>query len=380
MVGADVQVVAYYFPEYHADPHNDRWHGQGWTEWDLVKRAEPRYPGHRQPRQPLWGYADEADPNVQAIKIDSAADHGLAAWIWDWYWYEEGPFLSRALDDGYLQAQNRMRLPFALMWANHDWLDIHPAKRHGSPQILLPGTLSPNAFARATAHITERYFSQSNYWRVGGGLYFSIYEVMNLVRSLGDLTSTRKALDAWRNELARLGLGPLHLNAVVWGLRILQTEHKIEGVNQVVSALGFDSVTSYVWIHHQPLSTFPETDYATYARLASEDWRRFRNEYHVPYFPNVTMGWDSSPRTVQSDRYDPVGYPFMATLGGNTPSAFKQALVEARVFLAEGRTQPEILTINAWNEWTEGSYLEPDTQYGLEYLQAIKQVFGHNLA
>ena len=380
MVGADVQVVAYYFPEYHADPHNDRWHGQGWTEWDLVKRAEPRYPGHRQPRQPLWGYADEADPNVQAIKIDSAADHGLAAWIWDWYWYEEGPFLSRALDDGYLQAQNRMRLPFALMWANHDWLDIHPAKRHGSPQILLPGTLSPNAFARATAHITERYFSQSNYWRVGGGLYFSIYEVMNLVRSLGDLTSTRKALDAWRNELARLGLGPLHLNAVVWGLRILKTEHKIEDVNQVVSALGFDSVTSYVWIHHQPLSTFPETDYATYARLASEDWRRFRSEYYVPYYPNVTMGWDSSPRTVQSDRYDPVGYPFMATLGGNTPSAFKQALVEARVFLAEGRTQPEILTINAWNEWTEGSYLEPDTQYGLEYLQAIKQVFGHNLA
>lgn len=380
MVGTEVQVAAYYFPEYHTDPHNDRWHGQGWTEWDLVKRAEPRYPGHRQPRQPLWGYADEADPNVQVIKIDSAADHGLAAWIWDWYWYEEGSFLSRALDEGYLQAQNRMRLPFALMWANHDWLDIHPAKRHGSPQVLLPGTLSPNAFARATAHITERYFSQSNYWRVGGGLYFSIYEVMNLVRSLGDLTSTRKALDSWRNELARLGLGPLHLNAVVWGLRILQTEHKIEDVNQVVSTLGFDSVTSYVWIHHQPLSTFPETDYASYARLASADWHRFRSEYHVPYYPNVTMGWDSSPRTVQSDRYDPVGYPFMATLGGNTPEAFKQALLEAQVFLAEGRTQPRILTINAWNEWTEGSYLEPDTQYGLEYLQAIKQVFDHESA
>lgn len=380
MVGTDVQVAAYYFPEYHADPHNDRWHGQGWTEWELVKRAEPRYPGHRQPRQPLWGYTDEADPNVQAMKIDSAADHGLAAWIWDWYWYEDGPFLNRALDEGYLQAQNRARLPFALMWANHDWLDIHPAKRYGSPQILLPGTLSTGAFATATAHITECYFSQPNYWRVDGGLYFSIYEVMNLVRSLGDLTSTHKALDSWRNELARLGLGPLHLNAVVWGLRILQTEHKIEDVNQVVSALGFDSVTSYVWIHHQPLSTFPETDYTTYAQLASADWRRFRNEYRVPYFPNVTMGWDSSPRTVQSDRYDPIGYPFMATLGGNTPAAFKQALLDAQVFLAEGSTQPKILTINAWNEWTEGSYLEPDTQHGLEYLQAIKQAFGRDPA
>jgi hypothetical protein len=377
-MAAEVRVAAYYFPEYHADPHNDRWHGTGWTEWDLVKRAEPRYPGHRQPRQPLWGYGDEADPNVQAVKIDAAADHGLSAWIWDWYWYEDGPFLNRALDQGYLSAPNRDRLSFALMWANHDWLDIHPAKRQGPPQVLLPGVLSPAAFARATGHITEHYFTRSNYWRVGGGLYFSIYEVMNLVRSLGDLTSTRRAFDNWRNELARLGLGPLHLNAVVWGLRILQTEHKIEDVNQVVSALGFDSVTSYVWIHHQPLNCFPETDYTTYARLASADWRRFRSEYHVPYYPNVTMGWDASPRTVQSDRYDPVGYPFMATLGGNSPDAFKQSLVDVRAFLEEDRTQPAILTINAWNEWTEGSYVEPDTEYGLGYLQAIKQVFGRN--
>ncbi len=370
-----IQVAAYYFPEYHSDAHNDRWHGQGWTEWELVRQARPRFDGHYQPNIPLWGYGDEADPAIQALKIAAAADHGLAAWIWDWYWYEDGPFLNRALEQGYLRAENRQRLPFALMWANHDWLDIHPAKHHGQAQLLAPGRISPTAFERALAYIAERYFSQPNYWRVSGGLYFSIYEVMNLVNTCGGLTAARKALDNWRERVCKLGLGELHLNAVVWGLRILQTEHKIDDVNQIVQALGFDSVTSYVWIHHQPLSRFPATDYQEYMCSAVTDWARFRAQYQVPYFPNVTMGWDPSPRTVQTDGYDPVGYPFTATLSGNTPAAFQQALEHARSFLLEGRTVPPVLTINAWNEWTEGSYLEPDTRSGCGYLEAIKRVF-----
>jgi hypothetical protein len=88
------------------------------------------------------------------------------------------------------------------------------------------------------------------------------------------------------------------------------------------------------------------------------------------------MGWDSSPRTVQSDIFDNVGYPFTPILSGNTPEAFRRSLLEARAFLDKGRTNPKILTVNAWNEWTEGSYLEPDTLHGMGYLEAIRDVFG----
>jgi hypothetical protein len=89
----------------------------------------------------------------------------------------------------------------------------------------------------------------------------------------------------------------------------------------------------------------------------------------------VTMGWDSSPRTVQSDVFANHGYPFMATVGGNTPAAFKQALQSVKKFLDERPAQPPIFNINAWNEWTEGSYLEPDTVNRLAYLEAIHGVF-----
>jgi len=98
------EVAVCYFPNYHVDPRNEAAHGPGRTEWELVQRAEPEFRRHRQPRVPLWGYEDEADPAAMARKIGTAADHGIAAFLFDWYYYDDGPFLQRALEEGFLRA------------------------------------------------------------------------------------------------------------------------------------------------------------------------------------------------------------------------------------------------------------------------------------
>ena len=121
------EVAVYYFPNYHVDSINEKWHGKGWTEWDLVKAAQPRFEGHLQPKVPVWGYFNEADPKWAAKEIDLAADHGIDVFIYDWYWYETtGQYLQEGLEKGFLKASNNKRLKFALMWANHDWMNIHP--------------------------------------------------------------------------------------------------------------------------------------------------------------------------------------------------------------------------------------------------------------
>ncbi|MFC3767947.1 glycoside hydrolase family 99-like domain-containing protein [Paenibacillus sp. GCM10012303] len=373
---SNIQVAAYYFPNYHPDPRNDQWHGKGWTEWELVRRATPRFEGHNQPKVPLWGYEDESDPLVMGKKIDAAASHGIDAFIFDWYWYEDGPYLQGALERGFLNAPNNDRMQFALMWANHDWLDIHPATRSRPYKTLAPGAVSRKAFREACEHMIRTYFAHPSYLRVDGKLYMSIYELMSLVAGFGSIGQMREALEQFRGMVREAGLGELHLNAVVWGVQILPGEKEVTNANEMLELLGFDSVASYVWIHHHKLEKFPETPYDEIREKAKGTMETLSRQYRLPYYPNVTMGWDSSPRTIQSDRFDPLGYPYMAMLADNTPERFERALREAKAFLAN-RSGPgeSILTINAWNEWTEGSYLEPDTVNGMAYLEAVRNVF-----
>ncbi|MDR1284012.1 MAG: glycoside hydrolase family 99-like domain-containing protein [Opitutaceae bacterium] len=370
------ELAAYYFPNYHLDARNKALHGPGWTEWELLKRAEPRFAGHYQPRVPQWGYQDEADPAVMAQKIAAAADHGLDAFIFDWYWYDDGAFLQRALDEGFLRAKNNHRLKFALMWANHDWIDLHPAKippLSGSfPALLYPGRVTWQTWTRIIDHCIGRYFSHPSYWHVGGCPYFSIYEPGKLLESFGGIKGARRALDYFRERAVEAGFPGVHLNAIVWNSPILPGESRPLDPARLVAQPGFDSVTSYVWIHHAEMEKFPEASYDRAFERYCDYWRHADQTLPVPYFPNVTVGWDSSPRTVQSDLYQNRGYPFGSILAGNTPERFGRALRETRERLLASDAPLKIITLNAWNEWTEGSYLEPDERHGLAYLQAIK--------
>jgi Glycosyltransferase WbsX len=369
------QVGAYYFPGFHPDPRVSIDHGPGWTEWELLRRAEPKFPGHRQPKIPLWGFEDESKPDVFAKKIAAAADHGLTHFLFDWYWYD-GPFLNGALDSGYLQAPNNRRLKFALMWANHDWFDIQPAKLHGPGTLLHPGVVNRDVFETVTDHVIEKYFKHPSYWTIDNRPYFSVYELFRLVNGLGGPEATRAALDHFREKTKRAGFAGLHLNAVMWGVQILPGEQNIQNVAQLLAALNFDSVTSYVWIHHVKLPDFPVTSYE-YAMAGMEQYSsKAGGETGLPYFPNVTMGWDASPRTCQSDLFINRSYPFMPTLGGNTPAAFETALRRVKSYLDRNESARRICTLNAWNEWTEGSYLEPDSVNQMAYLEAVKTVFG----
>jgi hypothetical protein len=379
MMTSKIQIAAYYFPNYHPDHRNALVHGAGWTEWELVKLARPRFEGHRQPRIPLWGWEDESKPEVMAKKIDAAADHGLDAFLFDWYYYDDGPFIERALEQGFMQAPNNDRLNFALMWANHDWLDLHPAKldecRRGLQRLLYPGTVTPATFERITDLVIERYFSHPAYWKIEGAPYFSIYDLPSLVRSFGSTAAAAKALAQFRAKTVSAGFPDLHLNQVLWNTGVLPGETATRDPEEMLRALGFDSFTSYVWVHHAGMPTFPETPYRHAFDQYMDYWRTQAARIDLPYYPNASMGWDPSPRTVQSETYENAGYTFTPCLKDNTPANFKAALQEIRAEM-ERAGSPPILTVNAWNEWTEGSYLEPDTVYGMGYLEAIRDVFG----
>ena len=370
----EVTIAAYYFPNYHLDPRNEKWHGEGWTEWELVKRATPRFEGHEQPLVPLHGYEDEADPGVMEKKIAMATAHGVDAFIFDWYWYGGRPYLERPLETAFMPNAAARDMKFAVMWANHHWTNIHPWKSATPATQLESGSVDADQFRAATDYLLERYFSHPGYLRLDGRPYLSIYDLHTLLEGLGGLDRTKAALDDLRLRAARAGHGEIHLNAIAQELPVLPQESADLDVAALVSRLGFDSATSYVWVHHYPLRTLL-TPYADVLNEAEKGWEALADRFDRPYFPNVTVGWDSSPRTVQSDRHNPgLGYPHTNIISDNTPAQFGRALEKVRAFVE--KTNAPLVTINAWNEWTEGSYLEPDTVHRYGHLEQIRRVFG----
>ncbi len=376
--GPPYEIVAYYFPQYHPDARNDAWHGQGWTEWDILKTARPRYPGHRQPIEPAWGYFNEADPTWASREIDLAADSAITTFLYDWYWYDEKPFLHDALERGFLVAPNNSRLKFALMWANHTWLDLYTAPFNKPPTILTSGRVTQESFERMIEYVIEHYFSRPNYLTINGEPYFSLFELATFVDSFGGLDGAVQALDYFRNKTRNAGFPGLHLNTIAPSTNNLPNEVVLPNPVQVIEQIGFSSITSYNWhqIYTPPKEAFPTVNYADVAAYNYTAWTTLTERFSIPYYPGVTMGWDPSPRTDQQVEYAPYNYPWTPIYEANTPGAFKEALLRVKSFLDSAQTYEKLFTLNAWNEWTEGSYLLPDTVYGTAYLEAIKEVFG----
>ena len=309
-------------------------------------------------------------------KIDAAANHNVDVFIFDWYYRDTGPFLQGALDDGFLGAGNRDRLKFGLMWANHDWFDIQGYNPDvGDLRLLFPGKVTPETWEKITDLVIDRYFNRSNYWTIAGKPYFSIYEMSAFLDSFHTVNEARKALDRFRQKVDRAGFPGLHLNAVLWGTPNLPGGKTPANWPGLCLDLHIDSLTGYTWVHHGALNydTFPVGQYADgkakYLEFCEEAWRQFP----VPYFPNVTIGWDNSPRAHPLASWDkPASHVVNPIMLGNTPEAFSQAFREIVGRMAKAHVKPSIVTLNAWNEWPEGSMLEPDQKYGFGYLTALQ--------
>ena len=365
-------IAAYIWPSYTGDePRSRIFWPEGYGEWQSVKAAEAKYPGHQWPRKPLWGYVNEADPYVMEMQINAAADHGVNVFIYDWYWYDDRPFLEQCLNNGFLKAKNNDRMKFYLMWANHDagttW-----DKRNAERDIMVwSGKQDEVQWNIICDRLIKNYFSHPSYYKIDGKPVFMIYDVENLIAGLGGLENTRRCIDEFRAKVVAAGHPGLELQLTQWGDRTLAVPN-LSGVDsnaasrrstaEILEALGFDSLTNYQYAHFLNI----DRDYCEITDDAERSWQEFYDKYDVPYYPHVSLGWDNNPR-------------FYSFRGGivknNTPENVEDAFRRVKAFVDSHEMPVPLITVNSWNEWTETSYLEPDDLYGYGYLEAIKKVF-----
>ena len=131
---------------------------------------------------------------------------------------------------------------------------------------------------------------------------------------------------------------------------------------EIVDKLGFASITNYQFAH----LTNMHRDYLDITEDVKGIWQQICDNYNVPYYPHVSIGWDNNPRHLHFLNY---------ITKNNTPVNFKKCLQAAKEFC--DKTDVNLITVNSWNEWTETSYLLPDNINGYGYLEAIKEVFAN---
>lgn len=364
---SDYYVAAYIWPSCHHDERfGDMLWPEGIGEWEVINKGNPRYEGHYQPRLPLWGQEMDNDPEVVERWIDLAVDHGVNIFVYDWYWYDEGPFLESALNDGFLKAKNNSKMQFYIMWANHDvrrnYWNVHKYKDDTS--ILWNAVVDEENFKIIVDRVINQYFKKPNYFKIDGKPVFSIFSIDKLMESFGgDTKKTREALDYFREEVKKAGFPDLHIQWNQGGGSIMSKE-SAERFSNRVNEMGFNSVAMY------NMGGLNE-DYLVYGDNSRKIRAQMDSILNIPLFPCVSVGWDDTPRFPEKGMKDVVHYH-------NTPESFAALLYKAKEYADSHPEQPKLITINAWNEWVEGSYLLPDMQHGFDYLKAVKEVMSGN--
>jgi hypothetical protein len=363
-----LDVAAIYFPSWHSDDHYSSWYGENWNEWQLLRENPERFPGHNRIKPTdEWGYFDEANPQCMAKQIDLAVDHGIDAFVFDWYWYSGVQILHRPVEETLPKTPNKDKIKYALMWADHTWVNYFPFPYEKPVNWLLPLRHSPANFDRAMRHCIDKHFNQSNYWKVNGGLYFALFAPEDFIEQLGGPEKTKAVLDAAREKVRRAGLGEMHFAAFT-------------GIPQSIPSIkqaGFDSMTSYnvtTMSSGRRLPEQPFEEYDAMVRRHESHWDNMDNG-ELPYGPVVTVGWDVTPRWEKDVPWPPQKnhYPYTPTVIDNTPEKFGDLLRRALKHCDESKLRPPALFVNSWNEWTEGSALLPQRKYGDGYLKQLKK-------
>ena len=355
MATPSLELIAFYLPQYHPIPENDRWWGTGFTEWTNVVRRQPLFAGHQQPHTPAdLGYYDLRVPEVRAAQAEMAAQYGISGFCYYHYWFHGRRVLQRPFNE--VLQSGEPDFPFCLCWANENWTRSWDGLNHN---ILLAQKYSADDDRRHMEWLV-RVFEDERYIRIDGLPLFLVYRASSLANPL-------QTTDLWRAEARRHGIGEIYLCRV----------ESFASEKSDPTKLGFNAAVEFQpdWEANlprlRPSRLQRWTEKITGSKHAYQDHRVYDYQALVAaalskpwpeweWMRCITPGWDNTPRRDK----DAVIYVH------SDPTKYANWLYHTIQQTASIPDQPQVIFINAWNEWGEGNHLEPCRRWKTEYLQA----------
>jgi glycosyltransferase involved in cell wall biosynthesis len=340
------KLLAYYLPQFHAFPENDTWWGKGFTEWTNLPRGLPRFSGHYQPRVPRdLGFYSLNDAETVRRQVEMAKAGGVFGFVFYYYWFNGKRLLDKPVDA--FLADPSIQMPFCLMWANENWTRRWDG---ADSEVLISQDYRLEDEQRLLADFA-RHFSDLRYIRVRGRPLLMIYRP-SLIKDCS------KTLARWRRLFKdKFSEDPL----LVMGQTFKATDP---------SAFGMDGAIEFP--PHKLTQDMPAINPSLHYLDLEFEGKAYRYDDVVrvsldepksayPLIKTVVPSWDNDARRQGNG----------LVLIESTPQKYQSWLTELVDRAVESPFFGEpIVCVNAWNEWCESAYLEPDLHYGCAYLNA----------
>lgn len=357
----NVKVIAFYLPQYHPTPNNDKWWGKGFTEWTNVAKAKKLYPGHYQPKIPAdLGFYDLRIPEIRENQAKLAQEAGVHGFCYYHYWFSAG---HEELDLPFKEvvASKSPNFPFCLCWANESWYSKFWNKDGSADKKLLAEQkyLGEKDNEKHFYSLIDA-FKDSRYIRVEGKLLFLIYQPL----TFKDFKNFKKQ---WNKLAIKNGLPEFFFVGQVFHPWLIDEVRNrgFDGINHCHRLDNYyrDNKSTVLWgrcINF--LKRFIKFPYViSYKKAISK--AIFPEDYQEDVFPTMMPNWDHTPRSSSGG----------SVLHNATPELFERHAKNLLATTKNKLQEHRIVFLKSWNEWGEGNYMEPDLKYGKGYIHALKK-------
>jgi hypothetical protein len=350
------KIISLYLPQYHPIPENDEWWEKGFTEWHNTVRAKKLFLGHKQPRIPAdLGFYDLRLPETRVAQAEMAKRYGVEGFCYWHYWFGGD---KRLLDRPFREVleSGNPNFPFCLGWANHSWYKKNWGGKGKNKLLIEQKYLGRKDYEK---HFFEMLpaFKDERYIRVDNRLFFIIHS---------PLASSEISIfiETWRTLAKEHGLGDFYFAG--------QTADN-RGKKEILAA-GLDAVYNYdVFNIHHNLPLFLKVFYLIKRKLFSLptvfDYKKAveymvmeEKDGSVDSIPTIAPNWDHSPRSGANG----------IILKNSRPEFFKKLVMKALSIVSKKPENQQVIILASWNEWGEGNYMEPDTEFGHGFLEALR--------
>jgi lipopolysaccharide biosynthesis protein len=352
-----VKALAFFLPQFHTIPENDEWWGTGFTEWINTKKGNARFSGHYQPREPHAdiGYYDLRKIETLKKQVKLAKQHGIYGFCFYLYWFSGKRLLEKPLD--MFLAHPEIDIKFCLCWANENWTRAWDGQNR---DVLISQDYLDSDPDHFISDI-EKYLVDKRYIRVGGKPVIIVYNPGHIRKKI------KKTFDGWRKRAKEIGIGEI----LIWICRVFNnTAENLKITGLIDAEIEFPPHNCwYDTIRIRNIETKDKDtllyDYQKLVNIIIQKINLLKpGKGNKALYRGCMMGWDNAARrssawTAFTGFSLKSFYDWVYTITKETHKRFDEN--EAFIF------------VNAWNEWGEGTYLEPDRKYGYANINTLSK-------